>query len=154
LSSVSVFKEQRVSSISLEFSNQFRGHMSGKLFIGNLSFNVTDEGLNEFFASMKIPISNIRIVRDPNTQRSRGFAFADLAAETDMDAAINQLNGQILDGRPLTVTQARQQKPREFRGGEGGHRGGGGGFDPNRNRFGRRSGPRGMGGNRPPRQTE
>jgi len=121
--------------------------MPGKLFIGNLSFGVADEGLNELFASMNIPITSVRIVRDPNTGRSRGFAFAELAPEADMEAAISQLNGKVLDGRPLTVNEARQQKPREFRGG------GGGGFDRNRNRFGRRSGPRG-GGDRPPRNHE
>jgi cold-inducible RNA-binding protein len=125
--------------------------MPGKLFIGNLSFSIADEGLNELFASMNIPIASVRIVRDPATGKSRGFAFAELAPEADMEAAINQLNGKVLDGRPLTVNEARQQKPREFRGG-----GGGGGFERNRNRFGGRSGPRGGGGggNRPPRNRE
>jgi RNA recognition motif-containing protein len=123
--------------------------MPGKLFIGNLSFGVADEGLNELFASMNIAITSVRIVRDPNTGRSRGFAFAELAPEADMEAAISQLSGKVLDGRPLTVNEARQQKPREFRGGGGG----GGGFDRNRNRFGRRGSPRG-GGDRPPRDHE
>jgi RNA recognition motif-containing protein len=127
--------------------------MPGKLFIGNLSFSVADAGLAELFASMNIPITSIRIVCDPGTGRSRGFAFAELAPEADMEAAINQLNGQVLDGRPLTVNEARQQKPREFRGGGGGG-GRGGGFDRNRNRFGGRSGPRGGGGNRPPRNND
>jgi RNA recognition motif-containing protein len=126
--------------------------MPGKLFIGNLSFSVADAGLTELFASMNIPIASVRIVRDPGTGRSRGFAFAELAPEADMEAAINQLNGQVLDGRPLTVNEARQQKPREFRGGGGGGRGGG--FDRNRNRFGGRGGPRGSGGNRPPRNND
>jgi len=124
--------------------------MPGKLFIGNLSFTVVDAGLNELFASMNIPVTSIRIVRDPDTGRSRGFAFAELAPEADMESAISQLNGKVLDGRPLTVNEARQQKPREFRGGGGG----GGGFDRNRNRFGRRSGPRGGGGDRRPRNGE
>jgi len=126
--------------------------MPGKLFIGNLSFSVVDAGLTELFASMNIPIDSVRIVRDPGTGRSRGFAFAELAPEANMEAAISQLNGKVLDGRPLTVNEARQQKPREFRGGGGGGRGGG--FDRERNRFGRRSGPRGSGGDRPPRENE
>lgn len=124
--------------------------MPGKLFIGNLSFNIADPELNELFASMNIPIASIRIVRDPNTGRSRGFAFAELAPEADMESAISQLNGKILDGRPLTVNEARQQKPRDFRGAGGA----GGRFDQNRNRFGKRNGPRGHGGGgdrRPPR---
>ncbi len=115
--------------------------MPGKLFIGNLSFNVADAGLNEFFASMNIPVASVRVMRDVDTGRSRGFAFVELAPEADMESAISQLNGKILDGRPLTVNEARQQKPREFRGG-----GGGGGFDRNRGKFSRRGGPRNGGG--------
>lgn len=122
--------------------------MAGKLFIGNLSFSVADAELNELFASMNIPIASIRVVRDPNTGRSRGFAFAELTPETELESAINQLNGKVLDGRPLTVNEARQQKPRESRGGSGG---GGGRFDRGRNRFGGRTGPHGGGGNRRPR---
>jgi RNA recognition motif-containing protein len=115
--------------------------MPGKLFIGNLSFNVADAGLNELFANMNIPIASLRIMRDVNTGRSRGFAFVELAPEADMESAIQQLNGKVLDGRPLTVNEARQQKPREFRGG-------GGGFDRNRGKFNRRGGPRSGGGDR------
>jgi len=111
--------------------------MPSKLFIGNLSFNVADAGLNEFLASMNIPVASVKVMRDLDTGRSRGFAFVELAPEADMEAAIGQLNGKVLDGRPLTVNEARQQKPREFGGG-------GGGFDRNRNKF-RRGGPRGGG---------
>ena len=114
--------------------------MPNKLFIGNLSFSVTDAELNDLFASANIPIANIKVMRDQETGRSRGFAFVELAPEADMESAISQLNGKVLEGRPLTVNEARQQKPRSFGGG------GGGGFDRNRNRFGRRSGPRGGGG--------
>jgi RNA recognition motif-containing protein len=114
--------------------------MPSKLFIGNLSFNVADEGLSEFIASMNIPVTSVRVMKDQATGRSRGFAFVELAPEADMEAAIGQLNGKSLDGRPLTVNEARQQKPREFGGG-----GGGGGFDRDRNKFGRRNGPRGGG---------
>jgi RNA recognition motif-containing protein len=112
--------------------------MPSKLFIGNLSFNVADAGLNELFSSLNIPVASVRVVRDSDTGRSRGFAFVELTPEVDMEAAINQLNGKVLDGRPLTVNEARQQKPREF---------GGGKFDHNRNHYGRR-GPRGGGGDR------
>jgi RNA recognition motif-containing protein len=110
--------------------------MPSKLFIGNLSFNVADDGLNELLSSLNIPVASVRIVRDADTGRSRGFAFVELTPEADMESVINQLNGKVLDGRPLTVNEARQQKPREF---------GGGKFDRNRNPSGRRSGPRGGG---------
>jgi len=116
--------------------------MPNKLFVGNLSFNVTDAGLTELFAGAGIAVENIRVMRDHETGRSRGFAFVELAPEANMETAISQLNGKVLDGRPLTVNEARQQKPRSFGGG-----GGGGGFDRNRNKFGR-GGPRGGGGNR------
>lgn len=115
--------------------------MPNKLFIGNLSFSVTDEALNELFAEANIPIASVKLMRDQETGRSRGFAFVELAPEADMESAISQLNGKVLEGRPLTVNEARQQKPRSFGGG-----GGGGGFDRNRNRFGGRGGPRGSGG--------
>lgn len=112
--------------------------MPNKLFIGNLSFNVADAELQEFFSSMNVTVESIRVMRDAETGRSRGFAFVELPAEADMQSIISQLGGKVLDGRPLTVNEARQQKPREF--------GGGGGFDRNRNKFGKRSGPRGFGG--------
>jgi RNA recognition motif-containing protein len=112
--------------------------MPDKFFIGNLSFNMADAGLTEFFASMNIPVESIRVMRDMETGRSRGFAFVELPPEADMESVISQLNGKVLDGRPLTVNEARQQKPRES--------GGGGGFDRNRNRSGRRGGPRDGGG--------
>jgi RNA recognition motif-containing protein len=112
--------------------------MPSKLFIGNLSFNIADAGLNEFFAGLNIPVTNVRVVRDSDTARSRGFAFVELAPEADMQTVISQLNGKVLEGRPLTVNEARQQKPREF---------GGGGFNRNRNSHGRR-GPKGGGFNR------
>ncbi|MDM7998165.1 MAG: RNA-binding protein [Acidobacteriota bacterium] len=121
--------------------------MPNKLFIGNLSFSITEDGLNELFAGAGIPIANVKLMRDQETGRSRGFAFVELAPEADMESAISQLNGKVLEGRPLTVNEARQQKPRSFGGG-----GGGGGFDRNRNRFGQRSGPRGSGGGRDNRQ--
>jgi RNA recognition motif-containing protein len=124
--------------------------MPGKLFIGNLSFNATDDEINELFSSMNIPTTGIRIVRDPDTGRSRGFGFAELGPETDLESAITQLNGKIVDGRPLTVNEARKPKPREFRGRRG--PGGNNRFNPNnRNRFGRSNGPRNEKVNRRPR---
>jgi RNA recognition motif-containing protein len=115
--------------------------MPGKLFVGNLPFSVADAALNEFFASMSIPVASVRIMRDLDTGRSRGFAFVELAPEADLESAISQLNGKVLDGRPLTVNEARQQRPRE-------PRGGGGGFDRNRSKFSQRGGPRNGGDRR------
>jgi RNA recognition motif-containing protein len=117
--------------------------MPSKLFVGNLSFNVADSELNELFASLNIPVGSIKVMRDTDTGRSRGFAFAELAPEADMESAIKQLNGKVLDGRALTVNEARPQRPREG--------GGGGGFG--RNRGGRSSGRRGdRNGGDPPKR--
>ncbi len=95
-----------------------------KLFVGNLSFNMADAQLNELFTSLSIPVESVKVMRDMDTGRSRGFAFVELAPEADMESAIKQLNGKVIEGRPLTVNEARPQKKREFGGG-----GGGGGFN-------------------------
>ncbi len=107
--------------------------MPNKLFIGNLSFNMPDGELNRLFAEMNIPVVNVKVMRDVNTGRSRGFAFAELAPEADMEAAIKGLNGKVLDGRALTVNEARPQERREPRGGD---------FGQSRGRFDQRGGNR------------
>jgi len=98
--------------------------MPTKLFIGNLSFKMADAELNELLASSKIPVTSVTVMRDVDTGRSRGFAFAELAPEADLAAAIKELNGKMIDGRELTVNEARPQKKREFRGRDSGHRSG------------------------------
>jgi RNA recognition motif-containing protein len=94
--------------------------MPSKLFIGNLSFNVADSELNELFASLNIPVTSIMLMRDTETGRSRGFAFAELAPEADMESAIKQLNATEVGGRSLTVNEARPKAVRSggFDGGQ------------------------------------
>jgi len=106
--------------------------MPGKLFVGNLSFNVSDVDLSSLCSSLNLKTESVKIMRDMETGRSRGFGFIELSPETDLAAAITELNGKVLDGRALTVNEARPQKKREFRSGPGGgssfgHRPGGGG---------------------------
>jgi cold-inducible RNA-binding protein len=108
--------------------------MPSKLFIGNLSFKVADSELNELFAGLNIPVSKIQVMREVDTGRSRGFAFAELAPEANLETAIKQLNGKVLDGRALTVNEARPQKPRDG--------GGGGRFGRDRGKFSRNRGGR------------
>ena len=121
--------------------------MPGKLFIGNLSFRVSDTELNDLFASLNIAVENIRVMRDLDTGRSRGFAFAELAPNIDLAAAIKELNGKVLDGRALTVNEARPQAKRDFGGGGAGHfsrgrhRPGGGRGGNDRDRPRRKKGP-------------
>ena len=106
-----------------------------KLYVGNLSFGVTDEGLHQLFTSNGIKVESARVITDRDTGRSRGFGFVELGADEDIARAITTLNGFNLEGRMLQVNEARPQAPRSGgrggfggdRGGDRGDRGGGGG---------------------------
>jgi cold-inducible RNA-binding protein len=96
-----------------------------KLYVGNLSFNTTEEQLRQLFEPYGV--TSASLVTDRDTGRPRGFGFVELADGAQGAAAIAALNGKSFDGRDLTVNEA---KPRESRGGGGGFsRGGGGGGD-------------------------
>jgi RNA recognition motif-containing protein len=97
--------------------------MSTKLYVGNLSYRVTSEDLQDYFAAAG-PVESANVVFDRETGRSRGFGFVEMASDDAANAAIAQFNGQEYDGRNLVVNEAR---PREERGGNGGGRGGYGG---------------------------
>ncbi len=109
------------------------------IFVGNLDFHATEESLRSLFERYGA-VNSARIMTDRETGRSRGFAFVEMANETEADQAINALNGYTLDGRALNVNEARPKPERSERsfgagagrggrpgGGGGGHRGGGGG---------------------------
>ncbi len=123
-----------------------------KLYIGNLSFSTSEEALKEFFKDFG-PLLSCKIIRDPQTKQSRGFAFIEIEDDNRAMEAMAALNGQTLDGKQLRVNEAR---PKDSGGGGGGGRGfgrpggGGGGGGRPRGGFGGgggRGGPRG-GGNR------
>ncbi len=99
--------------------------MNTKLYVGNLSYNTTENDLQDLF-SQHGPVTEVNLMQDRATGRPRGFAFVTMATKEGSDAAIAALNGKELDGRALTVNEAR---PREERagGGGGGYGGGGGG---------------------------
>ena len=98
--------------------------MSSKLYVGNLSFNTTTQDLEEMFGAHGT-VESTNIIEDRETGRSRGFGFVEMSSKEEGEAAISTLNGKEIDGRALTVNEA---KPREERsGGGGGNRGGGGG---------------------------
>lgn len=98
--------------------------MSTKLYVGNLSFRVTSEDLQEYFATAG-EVNSANVVFDRETGRSRGFGFVEMGNEDAANSAIAQFNGQEYDGRNMVVNEAR---PREDGGGGGrGGRGGGGG---------------------------
>jgi RNA recognition motif-containing protein len=114
------------------------------LYIGNLSWGVTDNELQQAFEAYG-EVSSCKIVKDKMTNRSKGFAFVEMPNSDEANAAIEALNGTDLKGRNISVNEAR---PREDRpqGGGGGYRGGGGGG--NRGGYG---GGSGYGGDRRPR---
>src|SRR5712692_6168942 len=109
--------------------------MSMKLYVGNLAFQTTSEDLQELFAQAGT-VESASVVEDRDTGRSRGFGFVEMSSKAEGEAAIAQFNGREVNGRSLTVNEA---KPRENRGGGfggrggfGGGRGGGGGYGGNR----------------------
>jgi len=115
--------------------------MSTKLFVGNLSFNTTENQLQDLFAAHGNVIE-VDLIMDRFSGRPRGFAFVSMENKEAADAAIQALNGKSVDGRALTVNEARprEERPREFSGG-----GGGGGYRGDR---GDRGGRGGGGGRR------
>jgi len=125
--------------------------MGTRLFIGNLSYNVTEQELRETFTTEGIELRSVRVALDRETGRPRGFAFVETANDEGAKASIEKLSGRILQGRPIIVEEA-QAKPAGPRpgGGFGGPRppGGGGGFGGPRPPGGP-GGPGGFGG--PPR---
>jgi cold-inducible RNA-binding protein len=105
--------------------------MSMKLYVGNFSFGATEDDLQRLFSQVG-SVESIAMVTDRDTGRSRGFAFVEMSSKSEGEAAITKFNGSELDGRSLTVSEA---KPRENHGGGfGGGRDGGrsGGFSRGR----------------------
>ena len=98
--------------------------MGNKIFVGNLSFDATEQDLHDLFSTDGRQVERVSIVTDRDTGRPRGFAFVEMANANEASEAISALDGQELHGRPLRVNEAHD-KPRRERGGYGG--GGGGG---------------------------
>ena len=96
--------------------------MSMKLYVGNLSFQTSSDDLQQLFAQAGT-VESSSVVEDRETGRSRGFGFVEMSSTEEGKAAIEQFNGKEVNGRNLTVNEA---KPREDRGGRGGGGGGGG----------------------------
>lgn len=106
--------------------------MASKLFVGNLSFQATEEDLRELFAQAG-NVESVRIVTDQFTGRPRGFGFVEMASKEESTKAIEMLNGRLFRDRNLVVDEARPQPPRGAggpRGDRGGPRPGGGGGRP------------------------
>ena len=101
--------------------------MGTKLYVGNLSFNTTENELQELF-SQAGTVQEVSLMQDKFTGKSRGFAFVTMSSEEDAQNAISKLNGQTVEGRALTVNEARPREQRPPGGGGGRGYGGGGGY--------------------------
>ena len=111
---------------------------NNKLYVGNLPFNVTEPDLQDLFGQAGT-VSDVLLVQDKFTGKSRGFAFVTMSSDNEAQSAIEQFHGKPMEGRPLTVNIARPReergpRPMERRGGGGGgyggdRRGGSGGRD-------------------------
>ena len=102
--------------------------MGNKLYVGNLSYNVRDDDLQQAFAQYG-NVSSAKVMMDRDTGRSKGFGFVEMGTDSEAQAAINGMNGQALDGRAIVVNEARprEERPGGFGGGGGGRGGFGGG---------------------------
>jgi RNA recognition motif-containing protein len=95
--------------------------MTQKLFVGNLPHSITDSALTDFVTMAGFQVASAVVIRDKVTGQSRGFGFVELAEGEDFQRAIEGLNGQALEGRRLTVNEARPQRT-EFSRPRGGSR--------------------------------
>jgi RNA recognition motif-containing protein len=86
--------------------------MGKKLFIGNLSFSVTDATLQSAFANQGV-VESAKVITDRDTGRSKGFGFVEMSTDAEAANAVRLLNGTDLDGRNINVSEAKPQAPRD-----------------------------------------
>jgi RNA recognition motif-containing protein len=101
-------------SPSKQLSPAFGGFMGKKLYIGNLPYSVTEEGLADTFASCGT-VESVRIVTDRETGRSKGFAFVEMGQDAEAQSVISKFNGTAFGGRAMNISEARPQAPRTQR---------------------------------------
>ncbi|HKY07160.1 MAG TPA: RNA-binding protein [Candidatus Binatia bacterium] len=102
--------------------------MGAKLYVGNLSYNITEERLQQHFAQYGSVVS-ARIIIDKFSGRSKGFGFVEMSSNEEAEKATSALNGTDFEGRNIVVSEARPQAPRTSRSGGGGGFGGSHGRD-------------------------
>jgi len=132
--------------------------MGTRLYVGNLSYNVTEPELRDAFAEDGRNVVEVKIVMDRDTGRPRGFAFVEMGSDQEAAAAISSLTGRDIQGRAINVSEARERAPRGgggggyggggggYGGGGGGYSGGGGGYGGGGGGYGGGGGGRGRGG--------
>jgi RNA recognition motif-containing protein len=92
-------------------SNALGGKMSKKLYVGNLSYSVTDQSLTDAFSKCGT-VESARVIMDRDSGRSKGFAFVEMSSTDEAATSISTLNGSSLDGRAMNVSEAKPQAPR------------------------------------------
>lgn len=108
--------------------------MGSKIYVGGLPYSATESQLNDLFAAHGA-VESARVITDKFTGQSRGFGFVEMSTAEEAKAAISALHGTQMDGRTLTVNEAKPQEPRSGGGGGGRFGGGGGGRSGGRDRF-------------------
>jgi RNA recognition motif-containing protein len=99
--------------------------MGTRLYVGNLPFTASEDQVHRLFSQNNRTVNEVKLITDRDTGRPRGFGFVEMASQQDAQSAIDELNGYSMDGRALTVNEARE---RTTGGGGGGGGGRGGGF--------------------------
>ena len=97
--------------------------MAKKLYVGNLAWSTTDESLKQTFEAAG-KVNSATVITDKMSGRSRGFGFVEMENDEEATKAIEMFNGKDMDGRKITVNEARPMEPRSDRGGDRGGRGG------------------------------
>ena len=100
--------------------------MALKMYVGNLTYGVTDASLEQMFTEFGA-VRSAQVITDRDTGRSKGFGFVEMSNENEARAAMTAMNGKEVDGRTLTVNEAKPKESRGGGGGGGGYGGGGGG---------------------------
>ncbi len=104
------------------------------IYVSNLSFNVTDEDLHDYFAEYG-EVSSAKVIMDKFTSKSRGFAFVEMSDDEAAKKAIQELDGASVDGRTIGVSVAKPREDRNSAGGRSGGNSGGGSFQRRNNNF-------------------
>lgn len=112
--------------ISFTTLNSKANFMGKKLYVGNLAYSSTDQDISDLFSQCGT-VDSVSIITDRDTGRSKGFGFVEMSNDEEANQAIEKFNGMEIEGRALTVNEARPKENRGGGGGGGGYRGGGGG---------------------------